>query len=199
MVYERIKESHLSIFDIDDTLFNTTAKIHVKCGLETIETISSSEYNSHKLEPDHHYDYSEFKSAVKFYNESTPIYPVIDVLNSLHDIYKLLGNGKIILNTGRRDLDNRELFLKKFKEHGIDIDNIHIYRSGNFKIDDPTMRIGDAKNIVVKKYLRDRYTHVNFYDDYHENLDKFLELREEYPNVNFNAFHIKNGSIKNHA
>ncbi len=56
----------LHVFDVDDTLFHTTAKIRVMKGKKQVAALSNSEYNTHTLPKGHTYDYSEFRSAEKF-------------------------------------------------------------------------------------------------------------------------------------
>ena len=46
---ENNKKGSLHVFDVDDTLFHTTAKIHVKDSSgKTVEKLSNSEFNDHK-------------------------------------------------------------------------------------------------------------------------------------------------------
>ena len=61
----------LTIFDIDDTLFHTTAEIAVK-GKDgkIVRTLSNSEYNTYKLKDGEEYDYTEFADSEKFFKES---------------------------------------------------------------------------------------------------------------------------------
>ena len=55
---ESERRGSLHVFDIDDTLFHTTAKIHVKNREgKTVRTLSNSEFNDHKLPAHHHYDF----------------------------------------------------------------------------------------------------------------------------------------------
>ena len=76
----------LHMFDVDDTLFHTTAQIHVvnsKTG-KTTKTLSNSEFNTHTLPPGHHYDFHEFRNAEKFHKESEPIHPMINKIKAIH-------------------------------------------------------------------------------------------------------------------
>ena len=58
----------LYVFDIDDTMFHTTAKVGVmdKSG-KIIKRLSSADFTDYKLAPDERYDYSEFRNADKFH------------------------------------------------------------------------------------------------------------------------------------
>lgn len=194
-----ISESSLHVFDIDDTLFHTTARVHVKKGSKTVTTLSSAEYNSHILPPGHHYDYSEFHSAHKFDTESKPVHRMMDKLKGVHASVKAKGRGRVILNTARQDFDDKETFLGTFRKHGVEIDDIHVHRAGN-ESTKKKIPVGVAKNNVIRKHLNTgNYTHVSLYDDSIENLNHFKELEKEHPNVQFKAYHVQpDGRIKHH-
>jgi hypothetical protein len=196
---EFISESSLHVFDIDDTLFHTTAKVHVKKGGKTVKTLSSAEYNSHTLPPGHSYDYHEFHSAHKFDTESKPVHRMMDKLKGVHASVKAKGNGRVILNTARQDFDDRETFLGTFRKHGVEIDDIHVHRAGNIARE-KGISVGHAKNEVIRKHLNTgNYKHVSLYDDSEENLNHFKELSKEHPDVKFKAYHVQpDGRIKHH-
>jgi hypothetical protein len=196
---EFLTENGLHVFDIDDTLFHTTAKVHVKKGNKTVAKLSSSEFNTHKLPAGHHYDYSEFHSADKFDAESKPISRMMGKLKSIHAAVKKTGTGKVIMNTARQDFDDKHKFLDTFRKHGVDIDDIHVHRAGNIATKEK-MPIGQAKNEVIRKHLRTgNYRHVSLYDDSKENLDHFNELSKEHPDVKFRAYHVQpDGKVNKH-
>ena len=191
------RSGSLHVFDIDDTLFHTTAKIHVKNKAgQTVQKLSNSEYNDHKLPAGHRYDYAEFRSAGKFAKESKPIVPMIKKVKAIHNnIVNKYPNSKIIMNTARTDFNKKGKFLMTFHKHGIPIQHIHVHRAGNEK---GATSPGEAKNMVLRRQLAARsYKRVAMYDDSHGNLQHFLKLRHEYPNTEFHAFHVKgNGSIQ---
>ena len=197
-----IKESDnykhwLHVADIDDTLFHTTAKIHVKNQHgHVVQKLTNSEYNTHKLPPGHHYDYSEFRNAHKFHHESQPIPHMINKIKNLHaHISKHHPHSKIIFNTARTDFDDKHKFLHTFKKQGIPIEHIHVHRAGN---EPGATSPGEAKNMVLRRHLNThKYGNVTMYDDSHHNLHHFLQLRHEYPHIKFHAFHVKhNGTFE---
>jgi len=194
-----LNENSLHVFDIDDTLFHTGAKVRVMKGANTVGTLSSSEYNSHKLPAGHHYDYSEFRDSHKFDTESKPIHNVMNKMKSIHSTLKAKGKGRVIMNTARQDFDDKDKFLGTFRKHGVDIDNIHVHRAGNLA-HDKGMSIGHAKNEIIRQHLNTgKYTHVSLYDDSKENLNHFKELSKEHPNVRFKAYHVQpDGNIKHY-
>ena len=180
----------LHVFDIDETLFKTNAKIRVrdKSG-KLVKVLTNQEFNDHKLQTGQHYDFSEFRNAKKFHDESEPISPMIDKLNAIHNNIKAGNhNSKIIMNTARSDFDDKDTVLNKFRKHGIDVDNTHIHRAGNVPGNDSP---AEKKNVVLRKHLNTgNYDHVHMYDDSKTNLEQFLKLQKEYPKVKFHAHHV---------
>ena len=189
--------SGLHVFDVDDTLFHTTAKVRVMKDNDVVQSLSNAEYNTHKLPEGHHYDFSEFRSAEKFDTESVPNKRMLNRMRTLHDRTKEFG-GKVIINTARADFDDKDRFLDAFRKQDVDIDNIHVYRAGNIKSNDTVAQ--KKTSIIRDQLLNGDYSHVTLHDDSKENLDHFLALKNEFPNVEFVAHHVKpNGSAKKYT
>jgi FMN phosphatase YigB (HAD superfamily) len=189
-------KSSLHVFDIDDTLFHTHAKIHVKDRSgKTVQTLSNAEFNDHKLPAGHSYDFHEFRSAEKFHKTSVPIDRALKRIRAIHNNVSQHPNSRVIMNTARADFDDREKFLKTFKNHGVPVEHIHIHRAGNEK---QGRLPAEKKNIVLRRYLEQHaYGKVHLYDDSITNLKYFLKLKQEYPNTEFHAWHAQpNGSIR---
>lgn len=191
------KEGHgLHVFDVDDTLFHTTARVKVKHGDKEVASLSNSEFNTHKLAPGHHYDFSEFRDAEKFSKESKPMSRMLGKMKAIHSNAKKTGS-KVIIATARADFDNKEKFLGAFKKHGVDIDNIHVHRAGNDKGEGT---VAEKKARVISKQLAaGGYKRASLYDDSKDNLKQFLALKDKHPDVEFKAYHVKpNGSVQRH-
>ena len=189
--YQYLEEAHgLHVFDIDDTLFKTNAKIHVKDHSgKTVKTLDNQEFNDHKLQHGHHYDFHEFRDSKKFHDESKPIHPMIRKIQKIsHHIKQGDHKSKVIMNTARADFDDKEPVLKKFRHHGIDVDSMHIHRAGNVPGNEQP---AEKKNVVLRKHLDSgKYTHVHMYDDSKTNLRAFNKLKHEYPHIKFHAHHV---------
>lgn len=197
-VDESKQKDSLHIFDIDDTLFHTNAKIDVLDPMGNVaQSLSNQEYNNHVLPEGYSYNFDQFKDAEKFANESNPI---DSMLSKLRKIYKNVQDkniregtqSKVILSTARSDFDNKDTIIKFFKDHGIPIDDgIHLHRAGNIPGDQPP---AFKKNIILEsQYLKPghNFGSVHFYDDSTKNLDAFLNLRNIYPDVMLKAYHVK--------
>ena len=181
----------LFIFDIDETLFRTTAKIHVVDSEgKIVRKLSNQQFNDFNLTPGYSYDFTEFRDSAKFNAESTPMKGMI--LNMIRIQQKIKLNltpgSKVIMNTAREDFDDKDTFLDTFKKQGIDTDAAHVHRSGNLPGNDaPALK----KLVVVRQYLADgKFKQVHCYDDSATNLKAFLTLRAEYPDIRFFAWQV---------
>jgi hypothetical protein len=183
----------LTIFDIDETMFITKAKVHVVKNGKVIKKLDNQEFNTYKKKPGEDYDFGEFKNAEIFNRTSTPIARMINKVKAILKNASKSGS-KVIIVTARPDFDNKKLFLDTFKKQGIDIDKIYVERAGNLG-GGPA---ADNKKVIFKKYLDQKiYKRIRLFDDAMSNLKMFNSLQKEYPNVSFEAFLAKhNGSVK---
>jgi hypothetical protein len=87
--------------------------------------------------------------------------------------------------------------LDTFKKHGVDIDDIHVHRAGNIPGDYPPAQ---KKLHYIRQHINnDGYKEVHFHDDSKSNLNAFLGLQKEYPDVRFHAWHVgEDGKIRKH-
>ena len=187
---EEAKKGSLHVVDIDDTLFHTTAKVRVRNAAgKIVRYLSNSEFNNYKLKPGQKFDFKEFRSAKKFHDESKPIHPMIDKMNKIQANVKKHPNSRVIINTARDDFDDKNKFLDTFRKQGVDIDNIHVHRAGKIPGDELP---ADKKVKIIKQYI-DKHNHkkVIMYDDSKTNLRALLNMKKEYPDVHFIAFHVK--------
>lgn len=183
----------LTIFDIDETLFHTKAKVRVVKGGKVVRELDNQEFNTYKRKAGEEYDFGEFASARVFNQTSIP---VVRMINKAKAIVKAKKNphSRAIICTARADFDDKHLFLKTFRDHGLPIDQMHVERAGNLKIDSSA----EAKKVVFRKYLNTKnYIKTRLYDDAMSNLKAFLQLKSEYPHIEFEAWFVKpDGSIK---
>lgn len=197
MIKKRFKEfvgsGTLTIFDIDETLFHTKAKVTVVKDGKAVRMLDNQEFNTYKLKDGESYDFKEFKSAEVFRRTSTPIVKMVEKAKA---IVKAKSNphSRAIIVTARADFDDKNMFLQTFRDHGIPIDKMHVERSGNLGISSPA----EAKKVVFRKYLNTQnYIKTRLYDDAMSNLKAFLELQTEYPGVVFEAWFVNpDGSVK---
>ena len=185
----------LTIFDIDDTLFHTTAQIAVVKDGKIVKKLTNSEFNTYKLADGESFDFSEFKDAAKFYKESKPITKMITKAMIILKHAQKNPNSQVIILTARSNFDDKEKFLATFRKHGFDIDKVRVERAGELvKNEVPAV----AKAIVVTKYLNSgKFNKIRLFDDSMSNLKEFLRLQTKFKDVKFEAYFAKpDGSIK---
>jgi hypothetical protein len=194
-ITEETGAGSLSIFDIDDTLFHTTAQIAVVKDGKTIKKLTNSEFNTYKLGDGESFDFSEFKDAAKFYHESNPIKRMIAKAMSILKNAQKNPKSQVIILTARSNFNDKDKFLATFRKHGFDIDKVRVERAGELvKNEVPAV----AKAIVVTKYLNSgQFQKVRLFDDSMSNLKEFLKLQHKFTDVKFEAYFAKpDGSIK---
>jgi len=179
------RKGSLHAFDIDGTLMDTTARVHVKDRHgNTVQSLSHDEFNRHKLSPGHHYNFDEFRSSNQFTKEK-PIRRMLAKLKSIHKASKKNPNSKVIMATARSNFDDKHKFLQHWRNHGVDIDNIRVERAGNIETHQPT---AEKKAEVIRRHLKSgNYKEAHLYDDDEKNLHHFLKLKHEFPHVEFHA------------
>lgn len=183
------KRKILHVFDMDETLFHypdkhTEAKIHVNNPSgERVKSLTNVQFNNHKLEPHHSYDFSDFKSSDTFAKSAHPINKMIKRLKNIHR-----RNPHVEILTARADMDDKHKFGSHLKKHGIDINKVHVRRAGNLDKGTPAER---KRNIVSGLIKQHGYHEVHLYDDSEENLNHFLGLKNHHPEVKLVAHHVQ--------
>jgi len=182
----------LTIFDIDETMFITKAKVKVVKNGKVIKKLDNQEFNTYKKKAGEEYDFGEFKNAEVFKRTSTPIARMINKVKAILKNATRAGS-KVIIVTARPNFDNKKTFLDTFRKQGIDIDKIYVERAGNLG----SGPAAENKRVIFKKYLNQKiYKRIRLFDDARSNLKVFLSLQKDYPDVSFEAFLAKpNGSV----
>tara|TARA_B100001063_G_scaffold7201_1_gene5474 strand:+ start:15277 stop:15882 length:606 start_codon:yes stop_codon:yes gene_type:complete len=184
----------LTIFDIDDTMFKSKARVKVKnTNTGKVKELSPQEYNNYKLQTGEEFDFSEFKSAKVFFKTATPIARMVEKAKAIIKNATAKGS-KVIIVTARSDMDNKDLFIKTFEAHGIPMKNVYVERAGNMS----NKSSAAAKSVIFRKYLdTGEYARIRLFDDHMENLTALLDLKRDFPNVDFMAYKADaKGSIK---
>ena len=183
----------LTIFDIDDTLFVSKARvIVVNTNTGKTKALTPMEFNSYKLRKHEEYDYGEFKSAKLFYQTATPIGRMVDKAKAIIRNATAKGS-KVIIVTARANMDDKKLFVKTFESHGIPMKDVYIERAGNM-----SGSSAENKKVIFRKYLKTgEYSRIRLFDDHKENLKALLDLKKEFPSVDMFAYlaNLK-GSVK---
>ena len=183
----------LTIFDIDETLFLTKARVQVAKEGKIVRILDNQQYNSYQLKKGESFHYGEFKSAKIFRDTSTPIVKAIKRAKRIIHFATRKGS-KVIIVTARQDMDDKKLFKETFLAQGIDIGRVYVERAGNIGKETAS----ENKVVIFKRYLDTGcYARIRLFDDDKNNLRAFLSLTKEYPSIDFSAYQVfKSGNIK---
>ena len=171
--------SKIVVFDLDDTLVITDAKIKVY-DKDTGDSYSMTpeEFNDYERKPSHDVDFDDFKSL-----EIMKAGKLIEYyLKIFKEAYKLKLAVGIV--TAR---DDREMIYKWLKEHiGFRIDKDLI-----FAVNDPVHRykgsVSDRKKAAFRELIDMGYKDMQFYDDDTANLVLVKSLENEYEDVSIST------------
>ena len=175
----------LYVFDIDDTLFRTSARARIVNTKGQVKYLSSEELKDYEFSSDEKICFAEFRDAKKFAEESQPIESMIKIAQDC--IKKTAEGSKTILLTARADLNCKTKFLKYLNSSGLDINNIYVERAGNLS----NLKTPEAKKLIIKKYLESKaYAQAYLFDDSLDNILSFVELKEFFPHVRIIPRHV---------
>jgi hypothetical protein len=151
-------------FDVDETLVGhgkkgkTNVKVHVNdASGKRVKSLSNQEFNTHKLDKGHSYDFSEFRSAKKFGETSSANKKVIK------DVKRKQARGQNVhIITARAKFDNPSEFQGHLKKKGVDVPINKIHYTGGMKGGD----IGKKKVDVAKGVAKQSGAkEIHIYDD----------------------------------
>ena len=141
----------LTMFDVDETMFMTKAKVKVVKDGKVIKKLDNQQFNTYKKKAGEEFDFGEFKDAKVFNKTSTPIARMINKVKVILKNATRAGS-RVIIVTARPNFDNKKLFLDTFRNQGIDIDKIYVERAGNLG-GGPA---AENKKVIFRKYLEKR-------------------------------------------
>lgn len=180
--------NHLSVWDIDDTLFlSPKTSVYVTKNGKIVKKLSTEEFNGYRLKGGEKFDFFEFKDSNLFFNTAKPLSAnLMKAKNALQS-----RNTFVIVLTARSDFNDKNKFLRKFETYGLDMSkpNIHVVRSGNLG-----MGTAEGKKEVLKNVLdTKKFRTGDMYDDDSRNLDAFLSLGSR--DVKLSAYIVREGHI----
>ncbi len=165
----------ITFIDIDETIFNTFAKIYVMKNGKIIKKLSNQEFNTYELQDDESFDFREFRDAIMFKKTSKPIPNTIKRIKRMFQNIDKRGS-KVVLLTARGAFPDMTTFKRTFKDHGIPIDQIEIVFAGDIK----SGSIAAAKKKVIMDYIKTGdYRRVRLIDDDIKNVKFFLSIENE--------------------
>ena len=171
--------SKILVFDLDDTLVISAAKIKV-CNKKTGEcySLTPEEFNTYEKGEHEELNFDEFKSL--------EIMKAGKLIDYYLKIFKEAYRSKLAVGivTAR---DDRKMIYKWLREHvGFRIDNDLI-----FAVNDPVHKfkgsISDRKKAAFKELIEMGYSDLQFYDDDDANLRLVKSLEDEYDGINIST------------
>jgi len=182
-------QTSITVFDLDDTLVITDAKIKV-CNKLTGEcySLSPEEFNEYEKHPDHELDFDDFKS-LEIMKAGKLIHYYLKILADAYKMKRAVG-----IVTAR---DDREMIYKWMKEHV----GFHIAKDLIYAINDPvhklTGTISEKKKEAFRQYIEMGYQNIQFFDDDSANLKLVKELETEYPHINLSVYRADKNMFRN--
>lgn len=175
-------EHKISVFDVDDTLTITDAKVKVKDSI-TGETFSltADEYNDFDYQYHHELDFSDFDSY-EVLKAGKLIEEYVAVLEKAYN-----SNKAVSIVTAR---SQRDLIYQWVKEHV----GFHVNRDLIFAVSDPEHgfegTIPEKKEKAFKEILKMGFTDIEYYDDSIKNVRQIRKLLKG-QGVKFKIVHVK--------
>jgi FMN phosphatase YigB (HAD superfamily) len=168
-----LKESKLRIFDFDDTLVKTDARVRVTYPNGEEESLTPGEYAVHDIDEKNEYDFSQFEKP----NLINPR-EIEKVTNVLRNVLSAEGDRDVVILTARPQ-SSQKAILDYLEEIGIDTESIEMVLLGD---SDPYAKSGWIENRIV-----DGANDVLFLDDSGKNVDAVKELEDKYPDIKLDA------------
>ena len=172
--------SRILVFDLDDTLVITDAKIKI-CNKETGECLSLTpeEFNEYEYHPSHDLDFNDFKCL-----EIMKAGRMIDYyLKIFKDAYRMKLAVGIV--TAR---DDRDMIYRWLKDHV----GYHIDKDLIFAVNDPshgfTGPISDKKKQAFVEFINMGYIDFQFFDDDDSNLRLVKSLENEHEGIKITTY-----------
>ena len=184
-------QTSITVFDLDDTLVITDAKIKV-CNKLTGEcySLTPEEFNEYEKHPDHELDFDDFKS-LEIMKAGKLIHYYLKILADAYKMKRAVG-----IVTAR---DDREMIYKWMKEHV----GFHVAKDLIYAINDPvhklTGTISEKKKEAFRQYIEMGYQNIQFFDDDSANLKLVKELETEYPHINLSVYRADKNMFRNIA
>jgi len=192
-IVEETKKHTLAVFDIDDTLFTSSAMVLVKKSGKVIKNRSPAMFNNYELKSGEEFDFSRFRSSEAFVKSAKPIHNILDRVKTI--ISKYSSQTKTIFLTARADFDDKKPIIKLFAKHGIDIKkDVYLERAGNVGGGSPEIN----KKVILQKYITSHpdVKTIMFFDDSIKNINMFMSLKKEHPELTLKPYYIKNGKVQ---
>lgn len=163
------KTEKIVLFDIDDTLIKSKAKINVlDANNKLIKKLTPAQYNHYIRKDGEHFAYDDFDNE-----EILNAGKLTKFWKTLQETYNLGYHVGIV--TARED---KEMLLRFFLRHGLDINRYLIFTIGG-KDCKFQGKIQDRKRQVIEHLSARGYKNFVFYDDNEDNLREVAKMKDK--------------------
>lgn len=181
-------QTAITVFDLDDTLVITDAKIKV-CNIVTgdCHELTPEEFNEYEANPNHELNFDDFKS-LEIMKAGDLIHYYLKILADAYKMKRAVG-----IVTAR---DSQEMIYTWLKDHV----GFHIAKDLIYAINDPVHglsgSIAQKKQQAFREYIEMGYRKIQFFDDDNANLKLVKDLQEEYPDVEISVYKADKSKFK---
>lgn len=184
----------LNVWDIDDTLGKTDARVVIKKDGKEIKTLNPGEYNTYKLKDGESFDFAQFRSGKVFRDTFKPISNVLDRAKDI--VINQSENSHSIILTARADFDDHKEFLQAFRDHGFPIDHVYVERAGNIAKLKASSPAHINKAVILKRYMQSgKFDRIRMWDDHEDNLRMLFKVAGQFPNIEAVGYLVKDGRV----
>jgi hypothetical protein len=181
----------LSVIDLDDTLFFANQRIGV---MQNGVMVWMTPQEHHQLDVagqiPHEVDYSFLKSSSDFVSCLKPNDIMIERL--ILDIDDPTCD--VVIMTARQTMDDIDLFLTAFSQHGIDHSKLDIIFAGDGN--PATVSSHELKRGYFKKFFNEGYSCISVYDDNMMTLAMLQSMKKDYHEIDIDLYGVlADGSI----
>jgi hypothetical protein len=196
---EHTKRKSIHVFDVDDTLMESSARVWVysrEVGVAP-HALSPSQFSTYSLQKDENFDFREF-SDIGILSRGVAIPYTRDILN--HIVAHRSKSHFAILTARPEKKLHAPFLIRLFKNlFGIELHKDLVFtisdeRYTRFK--DKSQKYSDLSvaqkkaMVIADELISKGYNDISFYDDSRENLLRFSELKERFPDIIFKAHFI---------
>jgi hypothetical protein len=184
----------LNVWDIDDTLGKTDARVSVMKDGKMIKVLDPGQFNSYDLKPGESFNFSQFRSGKIFRDTFKPISNVLDRAKEI--VWNQSENSQSIILTARADFEDHKEFLQAFRDHGFPIDHVYVERAGNLAKLKSDSKAHINKGVILKRYMKSgKWDRVRMWDDHEANLDMLHKLGKQFPDIEIIGYLVKDGKV----
>ena len=171
----------ITFVDIDETMFNTFAKVLVKKDGKVVRELDNQEFNSYVKKEGEEWDFGQFRDASFFRKTSIPIPQTFNRIKRMISQIKMNDSGsKIVFLTARGAFNDLKEFKRAFKDNGITIDGKTVDVSFMPEGEKSTIH-ADKKRRMLEFIKTGEYRRVRLIDDHKPNLKALKDIEKQLP------------------